>query len=67
VTPQACGTFTTVSELEPWSAPESGPDATPSSPFTISEGCGAQGFSPVFTAGTTGSQAGGYTPFVVTI
>ncbi len=29
-TPEACGTYTTTSDLMPWSAPDSGPDATPS-------------------------------------
>ena len=63
-TPDSCGTFTTTSELTPWSAPGSGPAATPSDSFVIDEGCPG-GFSPSFSAGSTNLQAGGYTPFVV--
>ena len=37
--PQTCGTFTTVSDLEPWSAPET-PTAVSQSPFAIT-GCGS--------------------------
>ena len=53
-TPQGCGTFTTTSDLSPWSG---GPDATPSDSFTIDSGCGS-GFAPTFTAGTQNAQAG---------
>jgi hypothetical protein len=63
-TPEACGTYTTTSDLEPWSAPESGPDATPSSSFAISSGCVAA-FAPLFHAGTTSPQAGTFSPFVL--
>jgi hypothetical protein len=63
--PQACGSFTTTSVLEPWSHEEADgsegtPDVTPSSSFAIG-GCGADGvpFNPSFTAGTTPSMAGG--------
>ena len=60
--PQTCGTATTTSELEPWSAPES---ATPSSSFTV-EGCnGPMPFKPGFAAGTVTPIAGGYSPFVL--
>jgi hypothetical protein len=62
-TPQSCGTFTTTSDLEPWSAPDSGPNAEPFDTFTISEGC-VNGFSPTFTAGSTNLQAGAYSDFV---
>jgi hypothetical protein len=65
-TPQGCGTFTTASALMPWSAPGSGPDATPSSSFQIETGCQA-GFAPSFTAGSTNPQAGGYAPFTLSI
>jgi hypothetical protein len=61
-TPESCGTFTTTSELEPWSAPDS-PNAQPSSSFTINEGC-VNGFNPTFTAGSTNLQAGAFTDFV---
>jgi hypothetical protein len=62
-TPQSCGTFTTHSELTPWSAPDSGPIGTPSDDFVIDENCGT-GFSPSFTAGSTNLQAGAFSPFV---
>jgi hypothetical protein len=61
-TPESCGTFTTTSDLEPWSAPDSGPNGTPFDSFTISEGC-VGGFAPAFTAGSTNLQAGAYTNF----
>jgi hypothetical protein len=63
-TPEGCGTFTTNSELEPWSAPESGPNALISDSFQISEGC-SPGFAPAFSAGTSNPQGGGYAPFVL--
>lgn len=63
-TPEACGTYTTTSDLQPWSAPESGPDATPSSSFPIDTGCVA-GFNPAFSAGTISNQAGGFSPFTL--
>jgi hypothetical protein len=61
-TPESCGTFTTTSDLAPWSAPDSGPDATPSDGFSIDGGC-VSGFAPSFTAGATDLQAGAYSPF----
>jgi hypothetical protein len=68
--PQSCGSFTTGAELEPWShipAPgekEGTPNATLNPSFAVS-GCENK-FSPVFTAGTTNPQAGGYSPFTLT-
>ncbi len=68
--PQSCGTYTTSSVLEPWSAPFSA-NAISQSPFDISwDGHGAgcpssMPFAPSFTAGTISSVAGAYTPFVV--
>ncbi len=61
--PQSCGTFTTTSDLTPWSAPET-PDATPSSSFGVG-GCGG-GFAPAFAAGTVSPVAGAYSPFTLT-
>jgi hypothetical protein len=63
-TPESCGTFTTTSVLEPWSAPDSGLPATPFDAFTIDEACPG-GFSPSFAAGSANLQAGAYTPFGV--
>ncbi len=65
-TPQGCGTYTTTSDLMPWSAPASGPDATPSSSFPIESGC-AGGFAPAFTAGSQNPQAGSYSPFTLSL
>jgi hypothetical protein len=62
--PQSCGTFTTTSGLEPWSAPESGPNATPSWPFAVT-GCGG-GFAPSFSAGAVTPLAGAFSPFTLT-
>ncbi len=65
-TPEGCGTYTTTSDLMPWSAPDSGPDATPSDSFQVTSGC-VSGFAPSFTAGTENPQAGGYAPFTLTL
>ncbi|HXB65340.1 MAG TPA: hypothetical protein VNV42_10745 [Solirubrobacteraceae bacterium] len=62
-TPESCGTFTTDTELTPYSAPDSGPPATPFDDFLIDEACPG-GFDPSFTAGSLNLQAGAYTPFV---
>src|SRR4029077_18787381 len=64
-TPAACGPYTTTSTLTPWSAPDSGPPATPADSFQVSSGCGG-GFSPSFSAGTTANQAGAFSAFTAT-
>src|SRR4029077_6887918 len=61
-----CGTYTTTSDLMPWSAPDSGPDATPSDGFPINTGC-VTGFAPGFTAGSAKPQAGGHSPLVLSL
>ena len=71
VTPSACGTYTTISALTPWSAPERAL-ASPSSSFQITSGpggaaCAHQRFAPSFAAGTTDNQAGGYSPLSLTL
>jgi hypothetical protein len=70
-TPQACGSYTTTSDLTPWSTPET-LDATPSSTFQVTgaangAGCpgGVLGFAPAFSAGTVSNQAGAYSAFSV--
>jgi hypothetical protein len=65
VAPSACGTYTTASSLTPWSAPDSGPPATPNSSFEVNQECGAR-FSPSFTAGTEDNRAGAFSPLAVT-
>jgi hypothetical protein len=65
--PQTCGTATAMSDLEPWSAPESGPNANPSSSFAV-DGCSnPMGFAPGFNAGVTSPIAGGFSPFTMTL
>jgi hypothetical protein len=71
--PSTCGTFTTTSDLVPWSTPGT-PDATPSSSFAVSSGAnggacastpGQRPFGPALSAGTESSKAGASTPFVL--
>jgi len=65
--PQSCGTSTTTSELEPWSAPESGPNATPSSAFAVTGCANPMRFKPGFTAGTLTPIGGGYSPVTLQV
>jgi hypothetical protein len=68
--PQTCGTYTTTSLLEPWSAPFSA-SATSESPFSVDwDGKGgacpsSMPLGPSFTAGTVSSAAGSYSPLVL--
>ncbi len=73
-TPAACGTYTTTSSLTPWSAPESGPPATPSDSHQITTAPGGGNCptsadqlpnSPSFEAGTESPIAGAFSPFVL--
>jgi hypothetical protein len=74
-TSAVCGPYTVSSSLTPWSAPESGPPATPSASFQTSTAAGGGGNCPTspgaepnhpaFTAGTQSTQAGAYSPLVV--
>lgn len=61
-TPEACGTFTTSSELTPYSLEGSELPATPFDSFVIDEACPG-GFSPSFRAGSENLQAGAFTVF----
>ena len=62
--PQSCGSFTTVSDLTPWSAPETATAVSESS-FAIT-GCPASlPFAPGFTAGTASPAAGAFSPLSV--
>jgi hypothetical protein len=63
--PQSCGTYTTDASFEPWSAPQSGPDAVMDPSFAITGGCGG-GFAPSFSAGTVDNHAGSYSAFTTT-
>lgn len=72
-TPAACGSYATTSVITPWSAPESGPPATPSDGWSIDQspggGCPASEASlpqsASFEAGSASPIAGAYTPFVL--
>jgi uncharacterized repeat protein (TIGR01451 family) len=62
-TPATCGTYATSFELTPWS--EAASTVSGSVPFTIDQGCGANGFSPSWTAGSLIPAAGAFSPFLV--
>lgn len=66
VSPASCGEYETASTLTPWSAPGSGPPASLTDTFTIGKGC-SSGFAPSLIAGTTGNQAGAFSPLVASI
>jgi hypothetical protein len=69
VNPPLCGTYTTSTEMTPWSG---GAPATPSWTFPINSGPGgsacvaSQPFSPRLVSGTESNQAGGFSPFSLT-
>jgi hypothetical protein len=72
-TPATCGSFTTNSEMVPWTAPE-GPTRHPTDSFEIASGAGNSACpasessapnQPTFTAGTTDPAAGAFSPFVL--
>ncbi len=72
-TPTTCGTFTTTTDLVPWSTPGT-PDAHPSSSFQVTSGpngsaCAAtpqsRPFSPSLSAGTESAVAGASAPFTL--
>jgi uncharacterized repeat protein (TIGR01451 family) len=66
-TPPSCGTYTTTTDLKPWSAPASGPDATPSDSFAIDRGpnggCPVGALEPKLSAGLRNPAAASYSPF----
>jgi hypothetical protein len=70
VTPASCGSYTTQAAIAPWTGNAA---ATPSSSFQITTGPNGGAchspllFAPTLTAGTTSIQAGGFTPFVMTM
>jgi hypothetical protein len=65
VTPSSCGSYTTSTDITPWSAPHT-PDAQPTSTFAIDQRCATGGFSPSLVAGTSDPRAGAFTPFSLT-
>ncbi|MGV1048599.1 MAG: hypothetical protein ACOYD4_08785 [Solirubrobacterales bacterium] len=75
-TPPACGEYTTTTDLKPWSAPQSGPDAAPQTRFSLSTGPGGSACASSeaglanassFEAGTAAPIAGTYSPFVLKV
>jgi hypothetical protein len=75
-TPETCGSFQATSDLTPYSAPDSGPDATPTSSFDITSGpngspcvssLAERPFAPGFSAGTVNAAGGAHTPFVLKV
>jgi hypothetical protein len=69
VNPPLCGSYTTSTEMTPWSG---GAPATPGWTFAIDSGPGGsactatQPFSPQLVSGTVSDQAGGFSPFSLT-
>ncbi|MFZ1156124.1 MAG: hypothetical protein WAN93_14600, partial [Solirubrobacteraceae bacterium] len=69
-TPSVCGAYTTTASIAPWSG---NPAAESSSTFNIISGPNGSAcasplpFSPSLTAGTTSIQAGGFSPFTMTM
>ncbi|MFI5009769.1 MAG: hypothetical protein ACHQDY_05780, partial [Solirubrobacterales bacterium] len=61
VTPSACGSYASSAYFTGWSRAVVTP---PVEAFPIANGC-AHGFSPSFTAGSTDTQAGAFSPFSV--
>jgi hypothetical protein len=71
-TPEVCGHYSTTGSLEPWSAPDSGPaEKIQEAGFDVGSNCASSAdkrpFAPSFEAGTTGTQAGAYSPLVVKV
>jgi hypothetical protein len=74
-TPTSCGTYSTTTDITPWSAPETA-NAHPSDSFAIQSAPGggtcptsaaSAPNAPSFSAGTISPQAGAYSPFVLKI
>jgi uncharacterized repeat protein (TIGR01451 family) len=70
-TPATCGNYSTTSSLTPWSAPDTGPPATPKDDYSISTppaggSCGSSlTNAPSLDAGVVSPVASKYTPFVL--
>ncbi|HEX6206255.1 MAG TPA: hypothetical protein VFZ29_10680 [Solirubrobacterales bacterium] len=66
VTPPACGTYTTRSELTSWAMPDEAVESE--STFTIDRNCEAAArFTPSLRAGTINPLAGKHSPFVLRV
>lgn len=75
-TPSTCGGFNATTDLEPWSAPQSGGNASPQANLTVNSGpnggscVGSESAlpnKPGFEAGTTIPVGGRYAPFVLNL
>ena len=71
-TPPRCGKYTTTTAMTPYSAPESGLEATPSDSFEVATGpggsaCPTGAVEADLKAGLQGSQAGAHSPFNLTL
>ncbi|MGH2974083.1 MAG: hypothetical protein ACRDLL_04345 [Solirubrobacterales bacterium] len=68
-TPATCGNYSTTSSLTPWSAPDSGPPATPHDDYSISSppsgGSCSLPNNPSLDAGVVSPIAATYSPFVL--
>jgi uncharacterized repeat protein (TIGR01451 family) len=69
-TPSRCGDYQIATTLTPWSAPASGPPATPGDSFSVTGGpngrpCPNGALDLRFSAGLTNPVAGAYSPFVM--
>ncbi len=62
--PPACGSFTTMAQMTPYSEAASSAGVTTSSDFTIDENCGG-GFAPAVAVGATSAAAGQTTDFTL--
>lgn len=74
MTPATCGSFQIISSLTPWSAPESGPPATPADTLEVTSSASGgvcphtaaeEPNAPSLEAGSQSTQAGAYAPFIV--
>ena len=74
MTPATCGVYDATSSLTPWSAPESGPPATPESELAVTsspsggacpKSAAEEPNAPSLEAGSESTQAGAYTPFIL--
>jgi hypothetical protein len=63
--PRVCGSASTTLDLTPWSAPFTS-DSTSFSTFGVT-GCQSPRFSPSFVTGMTSNQAGGFSPFTLSL
>src|ERR1700729_346242 len=61
-TGETCGTGPVNTDIQPWSSPDSGADAHPTTTVSVNSGC-VSGFAPTFNAGMANTQAGSFSSF----